>query len=87
MALDLVQYQVLNQYFHQEMGAKVGRENWLAERIREQNMESVEPTVLIVGAGHCGLIMAARLKMLNISVLVIERNERVGDNWRNRYES
>jgi cation diffusion facilitator CzcD-associated flavoprotein CzcO len=69
------------------MGAKVGREHWPSERVRDQNMEDVEPAVLIVGGGQCGLIMAARLNMLDISVLVIEKNERVGDNWRNRYES
>lgn len=30
--------------------------------------------------------MAARLKALGIDALVVERNKRIGDNWRNRYE-
>lgn len=37
------------------------------------------------GAGQAGLTAAVRLKMLGINALVIDRNERVGDNWRNRY--
>jgi hypothetical protein len=31
--------------------------------------------------------MAARLKALGVPALVIERNERIGDNWRKRYEA
>ncbi len=39
-----------------------------------------------VGAGHNGLALAARLQALGVKTLIIERNARVGDNWRNRYE-
>jgi putative flavoprotein involved in K+ transport len=46
-----------------------------------------EPEVLIVGAGHAGLGLAARLAQLGIPAQVIERNRRVGDNWRLRYGS
>lgn len=31
--------------------------------------------------------MAARLEALGVPALVVEANERVGDNWRKRYES
>lgn len=42
--------------------------------------------VLIVkGAGQAGLSVAARLKMLGVKSLLIDRNDRVGDNWRSRY--
>ncbi|KAI1793669.1 dimethylaniline monooxygenase (N-oxide-forming) [Ganoderma leucocontextum] len=49
--------------------------------------ESVEtnPQVIIVGAAQTGLQVAARFKRMNIPTLVIERNSRVGDNWRQRY--
>ena len=46
-----------------------------------------EPDVVILGAGHNGLMLAARLRALGIPALVLERNERVGDNWRKRYSS
>ncbi len=39
----------------------------------------------LLGAGQGGLTPAARLKMLGVSTLIIDRNERVGDNWRQRY--
>lgn len=37
------------------------------------------------GAGQGGLTAAARLKMLGVSSLMIDTNDRVGDNWRKRY--
>lgn len=46
-----------------------------------------DPEVLIVGGGHAGLIIAARLAHLGVAAVVIERNHRVGDNWRKRYQS
>lgn len=41
--------------------------------------------VVIVGAGHNGLFMAARLMALGVSVLVVEAERQVGDHWRYRY--
>lgn len=43
--------------------------------------------MLVVGAGQSGLAIAARLGQLGVDTLVVDRNERVGDNWRNRYHS
>ncbi|KAJ3553780.1 hypothetical protein NP233_g12568 [Leucocoprinus birnbaumii] len=62
------------------------------ENQRQELMEDYmsgrrNPTVLIVGAGQSGLTAAARLKTMDVSVLIVERNQRVGDNWRNRYEA
>lgn len=54
----------------------------------EQSHEVIgDPTVLIIGAGHSGLDIAARLKYMNTSALVIDRSARIGDNWRKRYKS
>lgn len=43
------------------------------------------PHVLIVGAGHSALSLCARLKQLGISALMVDKTERVGDSWRQRY--
>jgi putative flavoprotein involved in K+ transport len=66
-------------------GAVEDRPMWSEQRDHE--FETEDPTVVIVGAGHNGLILAARLRSLGIAALIVERNQRVGDNWRNRYSS
>ena len=45
------------------------------------------PQVLIIGGGQSGLALAAQLQHLGVPYLVAEQNARVGDNWRNRYDS
>ena len=62
-------------------------ENWLDWRRRTQQFEDRDPDVLIVGGGHAGLSLAARLGQMGVDTLVVERNQRVGDNWRSRYHS
>ena len=68
-------------------GEQGDRKIWLEERRQLQEMEGVEPTVLVIGSGQGGLNIAARLGQLNISTLIIDKNERVGDNWRKRYKT
>src|SRR6202012_1740798 len=46
-----------------------------------------DPAVLVVGAGQAGLSAAARLGQLQIDTLMIDREARIGDNWRNRYHA
>ena len=41
----------------------------------------------MVGGGQAGLSIAARLHQLGIDTLIVDRHERVGDNWRKRYHS
>ena len=43
--------------------------------------------MLVVGGGHAGLSIAARLKQLGIDALIVDREARVGDNWRTRYHA
>ena len=61
--------------------------NWLDRRKAAAAYDGREPEVLIVGGGHAGLSIAARLKQLGIDALIVDRNSRVGDNWRNRYHA
>ncbi|EGX89073.1 flavin-containing monooxygenase [Cordyceps militaris CM01] len=63
-----------------------GRKNWKERREAEVDYtDGSEPLVIIVGAGQAGLTAAVRLKMLGINALIVDRNQRIGDNWRNRY--
>ncbi|KAJ5774146.1 hypothetical protein N7457_009042 [Penicillium paradoxum] len=66
-------------------GEQQGRKNWKDRRTDEINFVDKDPAVLIVGAGQGGLVAAARLKMLKVDTLIIDRETRVGDNWRQRY--
>jgi hypothetical protein len=68
------------------IGSAATKGNWLDRRARQLEFLDEEPTVLIVGAGQSGLNMGARLQALGISCLLVDKNERIGDNWRNRYK-
>ena len=59
--------------------------NWLDRRRQQSAYEDRDPEVLIVGGGHAGVTAAARFKALGIDALVVDRMERIGDNWRKRY--
>ncbi|KIW49561.1 hypothetical protein PV05_11229 [Exophiala xenobiotica] len=68
-----------------EHGGKPDRKNWQERRTAAINFQGKEPTVLIVGAGQAGLTAAARLQMLGVDTLIIDRENTIGDNWRGRY--
>lgn len=59
--------------------------NWLDQRNSAIAYKDREPTVIVVGGGQAGLSIAARLKQLNVDTLIVDREKRIGDNWRNRY--
>jgi cation diffusion facilitator CzcD-associated flavoprotein CzcO len=61
--------------------------NWLDLRRKAAAYTDRDPAVLIVGGGQSGLAIAARLKQLNVDTLIVDREQRIGDMWRNRYHA
>ncbi len=61
--------------------------NWLDQRRSAAADGGRDPAVLVVGGGQAGLSVAARLTQLNIDTLIVDREQRIGDNWRNRYHA
>jgi putative flavoprotein involved in K+ transport len=70
-------------------GADPERRTWLEDRRRESEElgYSTQPYVVIVGGGQGGIALGARLRQLQVPTIVVERNARPGDSWRNRYKS
>ena len=72
-----------------EHGAFKNRQSWLD---RQQATEttlgySEQPYTVIIGGGQGGIALGARLKQLDVPTIIVERNARPGDSWRNRYKS
>jgi putative flavoprotein involved in K+ transport len=42
---------------------------------------------LIVGAGQAGLSTGYHLQSMSRPILIVDANERIGDNWRRHYDS
>jgi putative flavoprotein involved in K+ transport len=72
-----------------EHGADPERRTWLEDRRREAEELgfATQPYVVIVGGGQGGIALGARLRQLNVPTIIVERNARPGDSWRNRYKS
>ena len=61
--------------------------NWLDLRKSAAEYVDRDPVVLVVGGGQAGLSIAARLTQLQVDTLIVDREQRIGDNWRNRYHA
>ncbi|TWA90380.1 flavin-containing monooxygenase [Bradyrhizobium stylosanthis] len=61
--------------------------NWLDQRNASRDYTGRDPTVVVVGGGQAGLAIAARLKQLKVDALIVDRESRIGDNWRKRYHA
>ena len=75
--------------FGAEHGIHQGRTTWLERRLEEQEElgHSRQPYCVIVGGGQGGIALAARLRRLDVPTIIVEKNARPGDSWRNRYKS
>ncbi|WP_315830952.1 NAD(P)/FAD-dependent oxidoreductase [Bradyrhizobium prioriisuperbiae] len=61
--------------------------NWRDLRAATSAYDDRDPAVLVVGGGQAGLSIAARLSQLKVDTLIVDREQRIGDNWRNRYHA
>jgi putative flavoprotein involved in K+ transport len=65
-------------------GAHKNRETWAERRAAENDGD---PYCVIIGGGQGGIALGARLKRLGVPAVILEKNARAGDSWRNRYRS
>ena len=72
-----------------EHGVHRDRRNWLEKKQQEEAELGYErqPYCVIIGGGQGGIGLGARLKRLGVPTIIIEKNPRPGDSWRNRYKS
>jgi cation diffusion facilitator CzcD-associated flavoprotein CzcO len=64
-----------------------GGDNWADRLAAQRAYADRDPAVIVVGGGQAGLSIAARLQQLGVDTLIVDRHERIGDNWRKRYHS
>ena len=72
-----------------EHGAIPNRQTWLEQRRREAEDlgKATQPYAVVVGGGQGGIALGARLRQLGVPTIIVDRNPRPGDAWRNRYKS
>jgi putative flavoprotein involved in K+ transport len=70
-------------------GAYKDRTTWLEKREIEAKELGYkkQPYCVIVGGGQGGIGLGARLRRLGVPTIIIEKNKKPGDSWRNRYKS
>jgi putative flavoprotein involved in K+ transport len=70
-------------------GADRNRTTWAERRASEEAAfgNGADPYCLVIGGGQAGIMMGARLKQLGVPTVIVEKNAKAGDSWRNRYRS
>ena len=63
------------------------RPKWMTAEEHSAHYETHDPDTVIIGGAQTGLALAARLGALDVPTLVIDKEPRIGDVWRNRYNS
>ena len=72
-----------------EHGQVQGRLTWKEQKEKEaaELGYDTQPYVVIIGGGQGGIGLGARLRRLGVPTVILEKNQRPGDSWRNRYKS
>jgi putative flavoprotein involved in K+ transport len=72
-----------------EHGASRERTTWAEKRAKEEAELGLktQPYCVIIGGGQGGIGLGARLRRLGVPTIIIEKNKKPGDSWRNRYKS
>jgi putative flavoprotein involved in K+ transport len=70
-------------------GADRNRKTWTERRQAEEDAftAGADPYCLIIGGGQGGIMLGARLRQLGVPTVIVEKNAKAGDSWRNRYRS
>lgn len=70
-------------------GAFKDRKTWLEARNEEAATLGYDeqPYCVIIGGGQGGIALGARMRRLGVPTIILEKNARAGDSWRNRYRS
>ena len=63
--------------------------SWAEKKAEEEAAlgYSRQPYTLVIGGGQGGIALGARLRQLGVPAIVVDKHERPGDQWRNRYKS
>ncbi|UXM90799.1 NAD(P)/FAD-dependent oxidoreductase [Paenarthrobacter sp. JL.01a] len=66
-----------------------GRKSWLERKEEEAARLGYEdqPYAVVIGGGQGGIGLGARLRRLGVPTIIVDKNARPGDAWRNRYKS
>ncbi|KAG6829609.1 hypothetical protein H0H87_010707 [Tephrocybe sp. NHM501043] len=65
----------------------VSGHTWAEGLRHKSSTDAKDPAVLIIGAGQSALSLAASLRYLDVPTLMVEKNTRIGDSWRKRYDA
>jgi putative flavoprotein involved in K+ transport len=70
-------------------GSDADPRSWAEKRRAEEESlgYTTQPYALVVGGGQGGIALGARLRQLRVPAIVVDKHERPGDQWRNRYKS
>jgi putative flavoprotein involved in K+ transport len=70
-------------------GSDPDTRSWAEKRHDEESSlgYGTQPYTLVVGGGQGGIALGARLRQLGVPAIVVDKYERPGDQWRQRYKS